>query len=77
VWIAGETDGGDPGGALMQQNTEEEQMQYSRRGGMLRAARRCCDWFAYRVDVSFLLLPASGFLLKQISRRLLLICNVI
>jgi hypothetical protein len=55
LWIAGEADGGDPGGTLMQQNTEEEQMQDNGRSGVLRAARRCCDWFAYRVDVCFLL----------------------
>jgi hypothetical protein len=42
----------------MQQNTKEEQMQYGGRGGVLRAARRCCDWFAYRLDVCFLLMPA-------------------
>jgi hypothetical protein len=35
----------------MQQNSEEEQMQYGGRGGMLWAARRRCDWFAYRFDV--------------------------
>jgi hypothetical protein len=29
VWIAGETDGGDPGGTLMQQNAEDKQMQDS------------------------------------------------
>jgi hypothetical protein len=45
----------------MQQNTEEEQMQDSGRGGGLRAARRCCYWFAYRVDVCFLLLSATEF----------------
>ena len=54
--VAGETDGGDPGRTLMQQHTEEEQMQYGGRGGMLRAARRRCDWFAYRIDVCFLLM---------------------
>jgi hypothetical protein len=42
----------------MQQNTKEEQMQYGGRGGVLWAARRCCDWFAYRLDVCFLLMPA-------------------
>jgi hypothetical protein len=42
----------------MEQNTEEEQMQDGGRGGMLRAARRRLDWFAYRVDVCFLLTVA-------------------
>jgi hypothetical protein len=41
----------------MEQNTEEEQMQNRGRGGVLWAVRRCCDWFAYRVDVCFLLMP--------------------
>jgi hypothetical protein len=77
VWIAGESDGSDPGGALMQKNTEEEQMQYGRRGGMLRAAHGRCDWFAYGVDVCLLLMPVSESLLKQDSSRLLLIRNVI
>jgi hypothetical protein len=53
----------------MQQNTEEQQMQYDRRGGMLRAARRRCDWFAYCVDVWFLLMPAFGGFVKQDCRR--------
>jgi hypothetical protein len=39
----------------MQQNTEEEQMQDSGANSMLRAARRGCNWFAYRLDVCFLL----------------------
>jgi len=61
----------------MQQNAEEEQMQDSGRGGMLRAARGRCDWFAYCVDVCVLLMPAFECWLKQDSRRLLLIRNVI
>ncbi|HTC75164.1 MAG TPA: hypothetical protein VK684_06285 [Edaphobacter sp.] len=73
MFVAGEADGGDPGGALMDQNTEEEQMQYGRRGGMLRAARRRCDWFAYRLDVCFLLMLVSGVLLRQNSSRLFVI----
>jgi len=48
----------------MQQNAEEEQMQDSGRGGMLRAARRRCDWFAYRFYVCFLLLRAFGCFLE-------------
>jgi hypothetical protein len=64
VWIAGEADGGDPGGTLMQQNNEEKQMQDSGRAGMLRAARRRCDWFAYRFYVCFLLLRAFGCFLE-------------
>jgi hypothetical protein len=77
VGIAGEADGGYPGGALVQQNNEEKQMQDDGRGGVLRAAGRRCHWFAYGVDVCFLLLPAFGFLLKQDSRRLLLIRHII
>jgi hypothetical protein len=77
VWIAGEADGSDPGGALMNQDAEEKEMQDSGRGGVFQAARRCCDWFADRLDVCVLLLRLSGFLLKQDSRRLLLIRNVI
>jgi hypothetical protein len=46
----------------MEQNTEEEQMQDGRGSGMLRAAGRRCHWFAYGVDVCFLLLPAFGLL---------------
>jgi hypothetical protein len=61
----------------MQQNDEEKQMQDSGRGGMLRAARRRFDGFAYGVYVCFLLMPALSVLLKQDSRRLLLIRNVI
>ena len=61
----------------MQQNTEEEQMQDNGRGSVLRATRRRCDWFAYRLDFCFLLLLAFGILLKQDSGRLLLIRNVI
>jgi hypothetical protein len=52
-------------------------MQDSGRGGVPRAARGCCDWFAYRVDVCFLLMPGFECWLKQDSRRLLLIRNVI
>jgi hypothetical protein len=70
VWIPGETDGGNPGCALMQQNNEEKQMQDGGRGGMLRAARRRCDWFAYRFDVCLLLMPVYERLLKQDSGRL-------
>jgi hypothetical protein len=77
VWIAGETDGGNPRGALVEQNAEDEQMQGDRRGGVLRAAGPCCDRFAYRLDGCFLRLSAFGFLLKQDSRRLLLIRNVL
>ena len=61
MWIAWEADGSDPGGALMQQNTKEEQMQYGGRGSMLRAARRYCDWIAYRLDVCFLLYVMPAF----------------
>jgi hypothetical protein len=61
----------------MQQNAEEEQMQNSGRGGVLRAARRCCYWFAYCFDVCVLLVPVYECLLKQDSGRLLLIRNVI
>ena len=61
MWVAGEADGSDPGGALMQQNTKEEQMQYGGRGSMLRAARRYCDWIAYRLDVCFLLMLCRRF----------------
>jgi hypothetical protein len=61
---------------LVQQNAEEEQMQDGGRGSILRAARRRCDRFAYRLDVC-LLLPAFGILLKQDSGRLLLICDVV
>jgi hypothetical protein len=60
----------------MQQNSEQEQMQDGRRGGMLWAARRCCYWFADRLDVCFLLVPVCECLLKQDSGRLLLICNL-
>jgi hypothetical protein len=61
----------------MQQNTEEKQMQHCGRGGMFRAARRCYDWFAYRLDVCVLLFLGFRILLEQDSRRLLLICNVV
>ncbi len=61
----------------MQQNTEEEQMQCGGRGGVLRAARRCCDWFAYRFDVYLLLMSVYERFLKQDSSRLLLIRNVV
>jgi len=68
--VTGEADGSDPGRTLMDQNTKKEQMQHCGRGGMLRAARRRCDWFAYRLDVCFLLMLVSGVLLKQDSSRL-------
>ena len=55
VWIAGETDGRDPGGALMQQNAEEKQMEDGGHGSMLRTAWRCRDGFAYCFDVCLLL----------------------
>jgi hypothetical protein len=64
VWVSGEADGRDPGGALMQQNAKEKQMQDSGRGGVFRAARRCCDWFADRLDVCVLLLPAFGIFVE-------------
>jgi hypothetical protein len=61
----------------MQQNSEQEQMQDSRRGGMLRAARRCCYWFAYRLDVCFLFPDGFCDFVEADSRRFLLIRNVI
>jgi hypothetical protein len=61
----------------MQQNTEDKQMQDGGRGRVLRAAWRCCYWFAYRFDVCLLLMPVYECLLKQDSGRLLLIRNVI
>jgi hypothetical protein len=61
----------------MQQNAEEKQMQDSGRGGVLRAARRCCDWFAYCFDVCLLLISVYERLLKRDRSRLLLIRNVI
>jgi hypothetical protein len=61
----------------MEQNAEEQQMQNSGRGGVLRASRGCCYWFAYRFDVCWLFSGGFRDFLRQDSRGLLLICNVI
>jgi len=52
-------------------------MQDSGSGGVLPAARRCCYWFAYRLDVCLLLVQVYERLVKRDSGRLLLIRNVI
>jgi hypothetical protein len=43
----------------MDKSAKKEQMQDGGRGGVLRAARRCCYWFAYRLDVCCLV--SAGF----------------
>jgi len=53
VWIAGEADGRDPGGALMNQDAEEKEMQYGGGNAILRVVCGRFDGFAYGLDAFF------------------------
>ena len=59
VLVAGETDWGDPRGALMDEKSEEQEMQHRGRGSILWATAECGDWFANSVDAC--LSVAFGF----------------
>jgi hypothetical protein len=56
VLVAGQADGGDPGGALMDQNAEKKQMQRNRDSRVFWVAAGCCYWFADGVDLACSLL---------------------
>jgi hypothetical protein len=60
MFVAGETDGGDEGGALVDDGCEQNQVQEDGRDGITWAACGRGDGFADGVDGQFLLPVVCG-----------------